>query len=54
VDIFSCGEVLQPEVAANYLVEQFAAERTSIVEMQRGTFLNSAVPIVNKSPVSVS
>jgi len=32
VDIFSCGETLQPEVAANYLVEQFAAERTSIVE----------------------
>src|SRR5258708_30119032 len=54
VDIFSCGEVLQPEVAANYLVEQFAAERTSIVEMQRGMFLNSAVPIVNKSPVPVS
>jgi len=48
VDIFSCGEVLQPEVAASYLVEQFAAERTSIVEMQRGTFLNSAVPIVNR------
>src|SRR5256712_13860050 len=53
VDIFSCGETLQPEVAANYLVEQFAAERTSIVEMQRGMFLNSAVPIVNKSPVPV-
>ena len=54
VDIFSCGEVLQPEVAANYLVEQFAAERTSIVEMQRGMFLNSSVPIVNKAPVPVS
>src|SRR5206468_12136437 len=54
VDIFSCGEVLQPEVAANYLVVQFAAERTSIVEMQRGMFLNSAVPIVNKSAVQVS
>src|SRR5437773_8284057 len=54
VDIFSCGDVLQPEVAANYLVEQFAAERTSIVEMQRGMFLNSAVPLVNKSPVTVS
>src|SRR2546423_253537 len=53
VDIFSCGEVLQPEVAANYLVEQFAAERTSIVEMQRGMFLNSAVPVVNTSPVQV-
>jgi len=42
------------EKTVNYLVEQFAAERTSIVEMQRGMFLNSAVPIVNKSPVSVS
>ncbi len=49
VDIFSCGEVLQPEIAANYMVEQFAAERTSVVEMQRGMFLNSAVPIVNKA-----
>ena len=49
VDIFSCGEVLQPEVAANYLVEQFSAERTSVVEMQRGMFLNSATPIANKA-----
>src|ERR671937_478962 len=49
VDIFSCGDVLQPEVAANYRVEQFGAERTSIVEVERGTFLNSRVPIVNKS-----
>ncbi len=54
VDIFSCGDTLQPEVAASYLVEQFAAERTSIVEMQRGIFFNSAVPIVNKSPVTIS
>src|SRR5213595_3694688 len=54
VDIFSCGDVLQPEVAASYLVEQFAAERTSIVEMQRGMFLNSRVPIVHKATVAVS
>ena len=54
VDIFSCGEVLQPEVAANYLVEQFAAERTSIVELQRGLFLNSSVPITNRAAVPVS
>src|SRR5919197_3114353 len=53
VDIFSCGDVLQPDVAANYLVEQFGAERTSVVELQRGMCLNSAVPIVNK-PVAVS
>lgn len=53
VDIFSCGDVLQPEVAASYLVEQFAAERTSIVEMQRGMFLNARVPIVNRAVVAV-
>src|SRR6184192_71432 len=38
VDIFSCGEVLQPEIAVNYLVEQFASERTSVVDVQRGMF----------------
>jgi S-adenosylmethionine decarboxylase len=52
VDIFSCGDVLQPEIAANYLVEQFGAERTSVVDVQRGLFLNPAVPIVNKAPVA--
>jgi len=52
VDIFSCGDVLQPEIAASYLVEQFVAERHSIVEMQRGTFLNSRVPIANKAAVA--
>jgi S-adenosylmethionine decarboxylase len=53
VDIFSCGEVLQPEVAANYLVEQFGAERASVVEMQRGMFINAAAPVANKSPVPI-
>ena len=52
VDVFSCGEVLQPEVAANYLAEQFGAERMSVVEVQRGTFVNAAQPIVNKAPVA--
>ena len=53
VDIFSCGEVLKPEVAANYLVEQFGAERTSVVELQRGLFLNAPAPALNKAPVAV-
>ena len=53
VDIFSCGDVLQPEVAANYLVEQLGAERTSVVEMQRGMFMNAGSRVVNKSPVAV-
>lgn len=53
VDIFSCGDVLQPEIAANYLVEHFGAERTSVVEMQRGMFLG-ATPPVNKAAVAVT
>ena len=54
VDIFSCGDILQPEIAARYLVEQFGAERTSVVEMQRGLFLGSPHPVVNKSAVALS
>ena len=54
VDIFSCGEILQPEIAASYLVEQFGAERTSVVEMQRGLFLAPPRPVVNKAAVAVS
>jgi S-adenosylmethionine decarboxylase len=54
VDIFSCGDILQPETAASYLVEQFGAERTSVVEMQRGLFLGPAHPIVKKAAVAVS
>jgi S-adenosylmethionine decarboxylase len=53
VDIFSCGDVLQPEVAARYLVEQFGAERTSVVEMQRGMFMNALAPVANKTAVAV-
>jgi S-adenosylmethionine decarboxylase len=53
VDIFSCGDTLKPDVAVRYLVEQFGAERTSAVEMQRGMFLNTGAPIVNKSPIPV-
>jgi len=54
VDVFSCGEVLQPEIAVNYLVEQFGAERASVVEMQRGVFVNACAPVANKTPVAVS
>jgi S-adenosylmethionine decarboxylase len=53
VDIFSCGDVLKPEVAANYLVDQFGAERTSVVELQRGLFLNAPAPVANRAPLAV-
>lgn len=43
VDVFSCGEVLQPHAAAAYLVEQFGAARASAVELQRGILMNTGV-----------
>ena len=52
VDIFSCGDTLQPEIAANYLVEQFGAERTSVVELQRGVLLHASDSLLHK-PVAV-
>jgi S-adenosylmethionine decarboxylase len=54
VDIFSCGATLRPEIAANYLVTQFGAERTSVVEMQRGMFLHAASAPASKSAIAVS
>jgi len=36
VDIFTCGETLCPEVAAQYIVEQFQSRRPSLMELKRG------------------
>lgn len=36
VDIFTCGDVIKPEVAASYLIQQFECKNPSIVEMKRG------------------
>jgi len=53
VDVFSCGDVLQPQVAADYLVEQLGASRASVVELQRGIFMDrKARP--HKPPVAVA
>jgi S-adenosylmethionine decarboxylase len=53
VDIFSCGDLLKPDEAAHYLVGRFGAERASIVELQRGVFVQTAVPLPHK-PVGVA
>jgi len=36
VDIFTCGDVIKPEVAAQYLINRFESKNPSIVEMKRG------------------
>src|SRR6267143_3310485 len=47
VDVFSCGDVLQPQAAADHLVAELGAARASVVELQRGIFL-SAAPMPHK------
>ncbi len=36
VDIFTCGDVIKPEIAVQFLVERFGSKNPSIVEMKRG------------------
>ncbi|MFH1703260.1 MAG: adenosylmethionine decarboxylase [Nitrospirota bacterium] len=36
VDIFTCGEVIEPELAVSYLIKYFECKNPSIVEMKRG------------------
>ena len=52
VDVFSCGDTLQPQVAVEHLVEQLGAARTSVVELQRGVFLQAPSPVFHK-PLAV-
>lgn len=36
VDIFTCGEVLRPEVAASHIIKGFQSKQPSIIEVKRG------------------
>jgi S-adenosylmethionine decarboxylase len=36
VDIFTCGDIIKPEEAAEYLIDRFGSKNPSIVEMKRG------------------
>ena len=36
VDIFTCGELIDPQVAANYLVKKFKSKDHSFKEIKRG------------------
>ena len=36
VDVFTCGETIKPEIAAQYIVEALECKNPSIVEMKRG------------------
>ncbi|MBF0330003.1 MAG: adenosylmethionine decarboxylase [Nitrospirae bacterium] len=36
IDIFTCGDIIKPETAAQYLIERFESRNPSIVEVKRG------------------
>lgn len=48
VDVFTCGDIIKPEDAADYLIRAFQSENPSVVGMQRGLF-----PGVEKLPHKV-
>ncbi|MEW6674846.1 MAG: adenosylmethionine decarboxylase [Nitrospirota bacterium] len=35
-DIFTCGDIIKPEVAVSYLIKQFRSKNPSVVEIKRG------------------
>ncbi len=46
VDIFTCGDLIKPEVAASFLIEQFQCKSPSVVELKRGilSHVNKKLP----------
>jgi S-adenosylmethionine decarboxylase len=36
VDIFTCGDLIKPEVAASFIIKEFESRTPSIVELKRG------------------
>ena len=36
VDVFTCGDLIKPQVAAQFLIEKFECKNPSTVEMKRG------------------
>jgi S-adenosylmethionine decarboxylase len=48
VDVFTCGDLIKPETAAMYLVEQFECQTPSMVEMKRGILNMGATKLPHK------
>lgn len=48
VDIFTCGEVIKPEVAASSIIERFQCKSPSMVELKRGILSHENVKLPHK------
>lgn len=52
VDIFTCGDIIKPEVAASYLIREFESKSPSIVEMKRGILSHENLKLPHKVSAS--
>ena len=48
VDIFTCGDLIKPEVAALFLIREFESKNPSIVEVKRGILSHSNEKLPHK------
>lgn len=48
VDIFTCGDLINPQVAAAYLIKRFECKNPSIVEMKRGILSHENIKLPHK------
>jgi S-adenosylmethionine decarboxylase len=48
VDIFTCGDVIKPEVAASSIIERFQCKSPSMVEMKRGILSHENIKLPHK------
>lgn len=48
VDIFTCGDVIKPEVAVDYLIKRFESKSPSVVEMKRGIISHENIKLPHK------
>jgi S-adenosylmethionine decarboxylase len=48
VDIFTCGEVIKPERAVDYIASRFRCKGPSVVEMKRGLIPGVAGKLAHK------
>lgn len=54
VDIFTCGDIIKPEVAASYLIRAFGSKSPSIVEMKRGILSHENLKLPHKASATAS
>jgi S-adenosylmethionine decarboxylase len=48
VDIFTCGDVIQPERAADYIVQRFHCKSPSLIEIMRGVIPGNTAMLPHK------